>query len=155
MWSVQHVVCGLQPGSWNLQRKTYVTLQYAQVYGLPESLSMWFTQWPRAGLLQQPARVADSIPRTSYSSGSQASNTERNKEPLGLICHKPRQILQYWARTYTCISTIVSHIVHSCVQLFCFSVFQVLISMVTVGFQGIREAWGLEGVKADGWLSHE
>lgn len=35
---------------------------------------------------------------------------------------------------------------------FCFSG---LISMVTAGFQGIREAEGLEGVKADGWLSHE
>lgn len=33
--------------------------------------------------------------------------------------------------------------------------FPTLISMVTAGFQGIGEARGLEGVKADGWLSHE
>lgn len=92
------------------------------VYRLPESLSMRLTQWPRAALLQQPARVADSIPRMSYSSGSQASNTERNKEPSSPICHKPWQILQYWASTYACITTIVSHIVHCSVQLFCFSV---------------------------------
>lgn len=31
----------------------------------------------------------------------------------------------------------------------------VLISMATAGFQGIGEAGGLQGVKADGWLSHE
>lgn len=39
----------------------------------------------REGLLQQPARVAYSVPRMSYLSGSQASNTERNKQPFSLI----------------------------------------------------------------------
>lgn len=46
---------------------------------------MRFPQWPRAALLQQPARVAAPIPGMSYSSRSQALNTERNKELLSLI----------------------------------------------------------------------
>lgn len=40
----------------------------------------------------------------------------------------------------------------SVVLFFCFSL---LISMVTVHFPGIMGAGGLEGVKADGWLSHK
>lgn len=83
------MVYGLQTAhaSCNLQQKTCTAVQNGHKW-LLESLIMRFTQWPHAGLLQQPARVADSIPRMSYSSGSQASNTERNKEPLSLICQQ-------------------------------------------------------------------
>lgn len=53
--------------------------QWAQAYGLLESL---------IPLLQQPAGLASRVPRMSYSSGSQASNTVRNKETLSLICQQ-------------------------------------------------------------------
>lgn len=68
--------------------------QQAQVYRLLESLIMQFTQSPHAGLLQQPARVAGSIPGMSYSSGNQASSTGRNEEP-----NKPGQVLQHLGST--------------------------------------------------------